>query len=60
MEELEAASIKHIYREVNYCADVLTNDASISLRDLYIYLCIANLLYVDLIEVAYSGIVNSF
>lgn len=56
-------SIKHVYREANYCVIVLANDALILVRDLYIYpyfpSCIANLFYADLIVIVYPQLVNS-
>lgn len=59
MAELEAVSIKHVYCEVNYCANALTKDAPILVRDLYIYPCflncISNLFYADLIGVVTPG-----
>lgn len=63
MEELEAVSIKHIYREANHCADALASDAPISVGDFYVYpcilICIVNILYADLIGVVYPRIVNA-
>lgn len=58
--ELEAVSIKHIYREANHYADTLASETLISVGDFYIYSCIpnciGNLLYADLIAVVYPGL----
>lgn len=63
MEEFEAMTIKHVYRDANQCGNALTNDALISVEDLYIYLtiplCIVNLLYAYLVQAAYPKVVHS-
>ncbi|KAI8554651.1 hypothetical protein RHMOL_Rhmol05G0114300 [Rhododendron molle] len=56
-EEIEAMSIKHVFREANQCADALTKDAPVSVGDYYVYLyfpnCIVDVFHADLSGVAY-------
>ncbi|KAI8526906.1 hypothetical protein RHMOL_Rhmol12G0034900 [Rhododendron molle] len=63
MLELDVVAIKHIYREANRCANVLANDAPVSVGDFHVYpfipSCIATLLYADLSKVAYPRLVNA-
>lgn len=62
MEAFEVVTIKHVYREANWCADALAKDAPVLVGDYYVYLyfpsCMTDVFRADLSGVVYPRAVK--